>query len=321
VARQPLPRIVWLVWALLALVALEVLATYWRLPAHDLYHVSGNGPVGGLSRVLVLLDFPFALVAVPLAGLAADRLATPATDAVAVAATVLCAIVALPGVVDQDNLDARWVNAAPAAGVALALGLCVLARGAVPIPRLPLDLARIALAAILLVAGIPWLLAELGVSVSDVPLLGRIFLGHQIRAVLGQETLAAVHLGHHHGADGAYLAFAALLLTRALPSVRRPRLRATLSAYLALLLAYALANALQDGWTEQVVKRGWTHHAIPSLLRPDANFWWAGIVAAAALVELLLLRPERSGSRALADPEPVERALHLDKPDEGTDER
>ena len=46
--------------------------------------------------------------------------------------------------------------------------------------------------------------------------------------------------------------------------MRRPRLRAMLSAYLALMLAYALANALQDAWTEQVVKRGWTHRTIPT---------------------------------------------------------
>jgi hypothetical protein len=269
----------------MALVALEVVATYWRLPAHELYHVSGNGPVGGLSRALVVLNFPFALVAVALAALAADRLASHDTDALAVAATVLCAVVALPGVVDQDDLDARWVNAAPAAGIALAFGLCLVARGAVPIPRLRFDPARIVLAAILVVTGIPWLLAELGVSVSDVPLLGRVFLGHQIRAVPGQETLAAVHLGHHHGADGVYLACAALLLSRALPSMRRPRLRATLSAYLALMLAYALANALQDAWTEQVVKRGWTAHAIPSLLRPGLGSWWLGILVLAALVE------------------------------------
>lgn len=298
--RQPLPRVAWLVWALMAFVALEVLATYWRLPAHDLYHVSVNGPIGGLSRVLVLLDFPFALVGVALAALAADRLASHDTDALAVAAVVLCAIVALPGVVDQNDLDARWVNVAPVAGVALALGLCLVARGAVPIPRLRFDLARVVLAVVLLLGGIPWLLAELGVSVSDVPLLCRIFLGHQIRAVPGQETLAAVHLGHHHGADGVYLACAALLLTRALPSMRRPRLRATLSAYLALLLVYALANALQDGWTEQVVKRGWTHHTIPSLLRPDLSLWWGGIVALAALVELLLLRRERLRPEAAA---------------------
>jgi hypothetical protein len=293
VERQPLPRVAWIAWVLVALVALEVFATYWRLPVRDLYHVSGNGPVAGLSRALVVLNFPFALVAVALAALAADRLASHDTDALAVAATVLCATVALPGVVNQDDLDARWVNAAPAAGVALALGLCVSAGGAVAIPRLRLDPARIALAVVLLLAGIPWLLAEVGISVSDVPLVGRVFLGHQIRAVPGQETLAAVHLGHHHGADGVYLACAALLLTRALPSMRRPRLRATLSAYLALLLVYALANALQDAWTEQIVKRGWTHHAIPSLLRPDASLWWAGILVVGGLVEVLLLRPER----------------------------
>ena len=54
-----------------------------------------------------------------------------------------------------------------------------------------------------------------------------------------------------------------------------------------------LANALQDAWTEQVVKRGWTHHAIPSLLRPGLDAWWLGILVLATLVEAAWRRERR----------------------------
>jgi hypothetical protein len=48
-----LPAELLVVWAFFAVAALEIFATYWRLPASELYHVSGSGPTGGASRVLV----------------------------------------------------------------------------------------------------------------------------------------------------------------------------------------------------------------------------------------------------------------------------
>src|SRR3954447_23312652 len=47
VDHRPLPRVVWFVWALLGLVALAVFATYARLPATELFHVSRRGAGGG----------------------------------------------------------------------------------------------------------------------------------------------------------------------------------------------------------------------------------------------------------------------------------
>src|SRR6476646_10318380 len=132
------------VWAMWAVVLATILVTYWRLEpdtadaTDDLYHVSGNGFVGGLSRVLVELNFPVPLVAWALAG----------------PAIALCAVVAWPGVVDQDDLDARLVNAIPAVGVGLALGLTVAAgrrAGWNAAARLPLDLVRLGIAVVVLV--------------------------------------------------------------------------------------------------------------------------------------------------------------------------
>src|SRR4029078_5468257 len=72
------------VWAMWTVVLATILVTYWRLepdtadPTDDLYHVSRNGIVGGLSRVLVELNFPVALVAILVMLVALDALSSAA---------------------------------------------------------------------------------------------------------------------------------------------------------------------------------------------------------------------------------------------------
>src|SRR5437763_15764031 len=111
-----------LVWTLFAVVAVEVLATYARIPSHELYHVSGGGLALGAGRALVFLNYPVALVGIAVLGLVWERLDRRLRP-VAVVAAVLCAAVFRPGVVDQANLDARPVNALAAVGVLLAAAL------------------------------------------------------------------------------------------------------------------------------------------------------------------------------------------------------
>ena len=83
-------------WAVLLVV---ILVTYWRLPpdtrlaTDDLYHVSGNGVAGGLSRVLVEANFPMAVVGVLLVLVALDALPRRAW-LLAAPAIALCAFVA-----------------------------------------------------------------------------------------------------------------------------------------------------------------------------------------------------------------------------------
>ena len=284
---------VFAVWALLMSVAVCVLETYARLPASDLYHVSRGGLSGGLSRALVYVDFPMALAAIAIALVAYDRLGGRAAAVLTVLSILLSAVVAWPGVVDQADLDAKVVNVVPALGVALALVLSAWAawhRRVTFTAKLPLDPARVITAVVLVFGALPWLLAEAGFSVSDVPGLGRVFLGVQAGRAGGGETLQVVHLGHHHGADGLYLALAALLLSRVLP--RLARLRGLASAYVALMLAYGAANYVQDFWTEQIVKRGWTTRAIPSLLHPSLSLEWVAILFLAVCVELGAFRWE-----------------------------
>jgi hypothetical protein len=259
--------------------------------------VSRSGLSGGFSRVLVFVDFPLALVAIAIALIVLDRLGGRAAAFLTVLSIFLSAVVGWPGVVDQADLDAKAVNAVPALGVAIALALSAWAvwrRRVAFTPRLPLDPARVVTAAVLVIGASPWLFAEAGFSVSDVPGLGRVFLGEQTRRGGGGESLQVVHLGHHHGADGVYLVLAALLLSRTLPHLGR--LRGLLSAYLALMLAYGAANYVQDFWTEQIVKRGWTERAIPSLLHPSLSLGWAAIVLLATCVELGAFRWERRHS-------------------------
>jgi hypothetical protein len=269
-------------WALFAVVAIEIVVTYSRIPAHELYHVSGTGITAGLGRALVFLNFPVALIALPLVALAAARLperrlAIPA----AVLAGALSAVVVWPGVVDQGNLDAKPINAVPAIGVALAV-LIVAASGLARV-RARIDWFAGGAIGLLLLLASPWIAAELGFFLDDVPILGSIFITGKL--VAGHP---AVHHGHHHGMDGTLLVLAALATLPALRLARAPVLRTAVTAYLGLQVSYGLANIANDDWLEQVVKRGWTSVEIPNVLRPGLTLAWLGIVCGAAGFALLI---------------------------------
>jgi hypothetical protein len=286
------------VWILVALVGILVALTYSRLPPAAFYNVSEGGGEGGLGRALVYLNFPVALIAIALAALAADRVGLRAFDAAALAAVVLCLVVAVPAVVDQSDLDAKPANAVPALGVLLVLALTLFAAARVgvgaPRPWTAGDAVRVVLAVAMAFAAIPWLCAEAGFYVSDIPGLGALFLGGEVVPEPGHPHIRAVHLGHHHGTDGLLFVLTAFALSRELPAMRRPRLRIALAAYLSLMLVYGLANSLEDFWLEQLVKRGTTSFKLPGMLQPDLSPEWAGILLAAAGVYALVFRPTRS---------------------------
>lgn len=276
--REPLA-----VWLLFAVVATEIWVTYARLPASELYHVSGTGFWAGASRALVFLNFPAALVAIALVAVVFERLPGRALRALAVVAALLCTPVFWPGVVDQADLDARWVNAPAAIGVGLALALMFAASRESRSPPHG-DLVRLALAVLALLAAPAWFAAELGFFLNGVPALGRLY----------ETGPYFVHHGHHHGMDGVLLVLAALLLSRALPAIRTRALRLVTAAYLALMLAYGIGNTANDFWLEQVVKRRWTSWTIPSVLEPRLTWAWAAIVAGAGAVWLAWFSREES---------------------------
>jgi hypothetical protein len=97
--------------------------------------------------------------------------------------------------------------------------------------------------------------------------------------------------------DGVLLGISALVLSR-VPRRMPSRWQAVaLSAYLALMLVYGLANALQDFWTEQLVKRGTVSVTIPSLIRPAVSWAWAAIVGVTLVICLPVFRVARVDPR------------------------
>ena len=302
--RDGLPREVALVGSLFVLVLTAMFITSWRLPASELYHVSGGGLGGGASRVLVELNFPTALVAIAVLGLLFDRFSGSSMRVLAVTGVVLSAAVVWPGVVDEADLDAKPVNVFAALGVAVAVVLSVFLRvmsgwaGRLSWRGVE-DWARVVLASVVLLLAVPWLAAEIGLSFDGVPVLGTLYQTGELRGQPGNPELhPAVHHGHHHGMDGVMLVLTALLLSRIVPSLARRRLRLAVGAYLALMLSYGLGEIANDFWVEQVVKRGWTDWEIPNVTRPQVSIAWAIIVLGAICIHAV--SSPRPGSSTVA---------------------
>lgn len=288
-----------LVWAGYGLVALAIFITYARLPATDFYSVSQSGFAGGASRVLVYSNFPVAFVAIGLLGFAWSSLAASANRAVlgvaAIAALLLCLVAALPGVVDQGDLDARPINVIPATGVLIALLLTIAAirsgsRYRV-VPWGAWDRRSAIVLGILTFFALPWILADAGFYIGDVPLIGRLFLSKGFEPA--GATLRAVHLGDHHGFNGLLFVAAALLLGRKLSQLHPDWLRTAMSWYLALMTVYGLANYLNDIWEEQLLKRGWVTYKIPSMLVPRLHPSWGLFLIGVIALWFLIFRTKR----------------------------
>jgi hypothetical protein len=283
------------VWAMWAAVSVAVLVTYSRVDTDELYNVSREGLAGGLGRSVVLFNFPIAFVAVATTLVAVAALPTRAW---LLAAPAIASCVLVPFVVDEDDLDVRPANAIPALGVAVAVVLTIVAArraGSSFAPRRPWDTARIVLSAVVLLLSLPWLTAALGFHFP-----GDFFMGEELRTEDDGSLLAAVHLGHHHGTDGALLVLTALLLSR----VHLPQrwLRLAFVGYLGLMLAYGAVNMAQDFWLEQIVKRGWTGVEIADALRPGFRAIWAVILALAVLSAVAFAREGRAEQAAYSRP-------------------
>jgi hypothetical protein len=188
----------------------------------------------------------------------------------AIVPLALCGMIVVPGVVDESDLDSRWINVAPAIGVAIVLVLTLRTGIGVPGDSRG-DRLRIAVAVVLGLFALPWLFAEVGFYIP-----GPIFLAHE-----QYEGHASVHLGEHHGFEGYLLVLTALLLSRQLPNMRHST---ALAAYLSLMIPYGIGNMLNDGWNEQIVKRGWTDWKIPSVLQPGFTWMWGLVIVTGAAI-------------------------------------
>jgi hypothetical protein len=298
---------VWLMWGI---VAAAVFVTYARLPASDFYNVTGSGFGGGAARVLVLVGWPISLAIVAILAVVTDRLlasplpgrARAAVLVAALASLLLCATIAWPGVISQSNLDAKSSNALAAIGVGIAGVLTVIAlrRGGLGphATRGRGDRIALLLAVGFALAALPWIFANVGVYVGDVPGIGGIFMSKQILPEPGHPHLHAVHLGNHEGLDGWLLAMTALLLRPVVAQMRATRLRPLLGVYLALLLGYGVMVAANDGWNEQIVKRGWTTRGLPDVITPSLSGGWGLLLVATAILFFTAYRvrpPTRAG--------------------------
>lgn len=221
-----------MLWVLLAVVATEIFATYTRVPAAELYYVTGSGIGLAARQVLLFVGFPAGLIAVLLAGVSADR-SSPRMALLITAGIATAAITAVAGTgVDEVDADVRTISILAVAGVAIAaaLGVATAARGGLaPLRRLPGDRLRVIAALALALLAIPWMLADIGFAVDQVPGLNRVFISEAIRPNPGRPLpFSAVHDGHHHGMDGIVLAWSALLGSRLLPGLRSARLGSAL---------------------------------------------------------------------------------------------
>ncbi len=222
---------------------------------------------------------------------------------VALAAGIGCLLVAIPGMVSQDDLTARYRNVPVALAAAVALGLVALVVWRAPArrwasPRLAGDPARIVIGVVMVVVSIPWIAAACGVFVTDIPVLGSIFRGSQ--PTPGEPGLASVHRGLHEGLAGMQLALTALILSRLLGLAAAGVARLALSLFLAVMLSYGVMVLLQDGWNEQLIKRGILTWDFPNVLTPQLNWGWFWVLAGAAAIHLGWFGRERARSSAAA---------------------
>lgn len=288
-----------MVLGLYGLWTIFVLITYSRVPAFKMYHVSQSGLHGGLSRALVFIGYPTALAAAAVLAVALDRILAAgrhrkAAIGLALLAFGLAGTILIPGVVEEADLDAKQSNGLAAAGVGLIAVIAIWAARTPGshafAPRRRGDRGRVLLAAGLLVIALPWVFAEIGVFIGDIPPFGHIYESETIWTSPQGETLPAVHLGHHHGMGGLLIVVSALLLWRELPRMRATALRTTLAVYLSVAIAYGIGNIVNDAWYEQLVKRGWTDWAVPSVITPGLTWMWGLVILVGAAIYVLFGR-------------------------------
>ena len=273
-------RSVWCIWAI---PVVFTAVTYGRLAPADLYRVTHSGIAAGLGRAVLFINFPLALVAVALLAVTYDSLTLHHKKPLAVVSFVLCAAVVVPGVIDQDKLDARPINAVATLGVALALAMT----WSSPWPGVQIPRRGLALGAGLAAVALPWIFASAGFFLPR-----GLFMSSELVHEPGESTLVpAVHLGDHHGLGSMMLIATALALWSAPRLLPRTRGQRVAQAYLALMLCYGIANAMQDFWGEQIANRGWSHWYMPDATSPGATAMWGLIIVGTIAAYRMPRRP------------------------------
>lgn len=299
-------------WTLFLVVCVEILVAYTRTKPGELIGVPRTGLSVAITDAIGFLAFPTGLVAIGVALVVWDRFPRGAVWVAAGCVVALGAVVFVPGVAEAEEVEVTLnPQRVVAAGAVLTLfGLTVRAARRQGVrglrPRVAGDLPRLVLATGIVFAALPWFAADLTLSLDRVPGLSRVFLTDVLRSEPARVGLnPAVHDGHHHGMDGALLALAALALSRLVYALDGWRRRA-LAGLCGLLLAYGLANALEDFWLEQVVKRGASTYLFPKMLTPRATAAFAWIALAGVAISVLILAAAtRQRARGNAPEAPV----------------
>ena len=143
---------------------------------------------------------------------------------------------------------------------------------------------------------LPWIFAEIGFYISDVPLLGGSSSPRRCALTGREPSLRAVHRGRHHGMDGVLLA-----MLGAPPSPRPPgaALQAATVASRPTspscsLWASECLPGLLDGAAAEARP---TSVELPSLIRPGVSWAWAAILVAGCTHLLGALRVVRVDRR------------------------
>ena len=119
------------------------------------------------------------------------------------------------------------------------------------------NMVRFFVAATVSFFSLPWILAIVGIYISDVPLLSIIFLGRQ--PYPSPDGLPSVHLGTHHGWDAYLFTIFALVGSISLDSnyyLKNKALRSVIAGGIVFLLGYGFFGGFEDGINEQLLKRG-----------------------------------------------------------------
>jgi hypothetical protein len=98
--------------------------------------------------------------------------------------------------------------------------------------------------------------------------------------------------------DGTLLALSALAFSRVVRDIRTRYLRGAFGFYVALMFVYGLANAVQDFWFEQLVKRGTTTIELPSMTVPKLSWAWAALLGTALIIHFSAGRVPRVGRQS-----------------------
>jgi hypothetical protein len=145
---------------------------------------------------------------------------------------------------------------------------------------------------LILFLALPWIFAQIGLYISDFPLLNLIFWARQ--STLQEPELLypnAVHIGTHHGFEGILIIIFMWLTTLLiLPLISSLKIRKFFGFFTGIGFAYGFYNAFEDFLTEQIYKRGLVDFRLPNGTTPGLNLQTFVILIFGTLIYFLYIK-------------------------------